>query len=65
MPTELKTEADFQQFLAHVDQVVRRMTGMSRDDLPDYDYRTAFEDGVLPGTTARRAIRAARDDNDD
>ena len=31
------------------------------DDLPDYCYADAFEDGVKPATAARRAIGAAQE----
>lgn len=49
----------FEQYMADVRCDMLRRCGMEPDDLPDYDYATAFEDGVAPETTALRAIRAA------
>ena len=35
--------------------------GLHPDDLPDYCYADAHEDGLTPVQTARLAIRAARE----
>jgi len=52
----------FEQWKAIVNAIVESLAGgLSSDDLPDYDYRTAYENGVSPSTAARKAIRAARE----
>ena len=51
----------FQQWMRKVDAIIDAITGMSADDLPDYCYADAFEDGVKPATAARRAIGAAQE----
>ena len=51
----------FEEWYAEVDQWVLRKYGLSRDDLPDWNYRDAYDDGVKPTTAAKRAIRAASD----
>ena len=53
------TEDQFDAWLAAVDNAVVRMAGVGKDDLPDYCYRDAFEDGRAPAAVARSAIRAA------
>lgn len=49
----------FEQFMVQVNNALVRLCGMTREDLPDYDYATAFEEKRLPRVTARQAIRAA------
>lgn len=44
-----------------VNDHVLTAVGMECDDLPDYDYRRAFDAGESPKTTAKRAIRAAKE----
>lgn len=52
-------ESDFDSFMVKVDKVIGRMSGLTSEDLPDYDYRTAFEDGVGPAQAARCALTEA------
>ena len=52
----------FEEWYAEVDQWVVRKCGLSRDDLPDWNYRDAYEDGVQAHHAAAKAIRAAKQD---
>lgn len=38
----------FEKWMSEVDDVVRGYCGLSHDDLPDWQWRTAFDDGLLP-----------------
>ena len=52
-------DGDYARWLREVDAEIGRLyLGCSLDDLCDYCYRDAFDDGVSPRVTARRAIRA-------
>ena len=51
----------FQQWMRKVDAIIDAITGMSADDLPDYCYADDWAYGEKPATTARRAVRAARE----
>lgn len=51
----------FDDWLKIVDYVIRRRTdGLTRNDLPDWCYRDAYDDGVQPAVAAARAIKAAK-----
>ncbi len=47
----------FLAYMVKVNAAVNRMMGVSVMDLADYDFSSAFEDGVSPGAAARAAIR--------
>lgn len=50
----------FELWMKEVDMAVRRMLlDMTVEDLPDYAYAQAYEEGRLPRVVARQAIRAA------
>jgi len=49
----------FEQYMALVNLHMRLKCGMQSDDLPDYDYASAYADGVAPNRVAARAISAA------
>ena len=51
----------FETWLEQVNGYMARLCGMSAYDLPDWNYRDAYDDGVKPTTAAKRAIRAARE----
>ena len=51
----------FTAWMAKVDALMARSCGMSSMDLPDWNYRDAYDDGASPSSAARQAIRAARD----
>ena len=51
----------FAAWMTTVNQYVLDRIGCWADDLPDYCYADAFEDGVSPKSAASRAIRAARE----
>jgi hypothetical protein len=50
----------FAEWLIRVDRIVQDQTGLGAEDLPDWNYREAYEQGVPPLTAAKRAIRAAK-----
>lgn len=52
----------FEAWKIQVDRHVMEQVGLSADDLPDYRYRDDYEDGVKPATTARRVVKAAKQD---
>ena len=51
----------FDQWMQEVNRAVEHLVGLSADDLPDWNYRDAYDDGASPSSAARQAIRAARD----
>ena len=51
----------FNVWMARVDALIEKSTGLSSMDLPDYCYRDAFDDGASPGSAAKAAIRAAKE----
>lgn len=50
----------FEKWKKLVDEHVQRLCGLSADDLPDWDYYSAYEDDVSPAKAAKMAIAAAR-----
>jgi hypothetical protein len=52
---------DFDSWKKQVDAILIRLCGMSSDDLPDYGYANAFENGCSAAVTAKRALRAAKE----
>ena len=61
MKTKTDKPATFAEWMNQVNSVVLKKTGLFADDLPDYCYRDAYDDGESPGRTARAAIRAAKE----
>lgn len=55
-----KPKLTFEQWLKEVDRYVVALCGLGADDLPDWGYRNAYDDGVSPIAAARKAYRAAR-----
>lgn len=51
----------FEEWMARVNQLMDNYCGMVSEDLPDWCYRDAYDDGRTPGAAAREAIAAARD----
>jgi hypothetical protein len=51
----------FDYWLQRVNAYLVRKCGLGSDDLPDWCYRDAFDDGYTPSEAAREVIRAARD----
>jgi hypothetical protein len=51
----------FEQWKREVDAAILALCGLTADDLPDYGYADAYEDGKSPKATARAAIKAAGD----
>jgi hypothetical protein len=51
----------FTMWMAKVDALMVKYCTMSSMDLPDWNYRDAYDDGMSPSRAARSAISAARD----
>ena len=54
--------AGFETWMQHVNAHLVRLCTMTADDLPDWGYRDAYDDGIRPAQAAMRAYRAARED---
>lgn len=52
---------NWEQWKGAVNAAVVRKTGMHADDLPDWNYRDAFEKGMSPHKAAAAVIRNAKD----
>jgi hypothetical protein len=50
----------FEQWMAIVASIMSRLCEMGPDDLPDWGYRAAYDEGKSPDCAARAAIKAAR-----
>jgi len=48
----------FDEWKTMVDSLIAAKVGLTSDDLPDWDYYSAWQDGVRPSVAAARAIRA-------
>ena len=58
MTTKTKTDPEsYETWYAAVNTWVERWTGVSVDDLVDYDYQSDYEDNCTAHHTARAAIR--------
>jgi len=51
----------FTAWMAKVNAHMVKYCTMGADDLPDWNYRDAYDDGMSPSQAARSAIRAAKD----
>lgn len=51
----------FKVWMEKVNHYVIRYCGMDYQDLPDWNYRDAYDDCVAPSRAARSVISAARD----
>lgn len=58
----LKATLTFETWMCMVDHIILAKVGVGYEDLPDYCYRDAYDDGVSASSCARAAIRAAKDD---
>jgi hypothetical protein len=50
----------FAKWLEQVDSHVKRLCGMSYDDIDDYHYNLDYSQGVSPLVAAKRAIKSAK-----
>ena len=63
---DLLTEAEyewyrmFNKYMKQVDTDILNIVGMVSDDLPDYDYATAYSQGISAHHTAESAIANAQ-----
>lgn len=56
-----KPNPKFDAWMAKVNAAVVKKCGLSADDLPDWGYFDAFEDGFSPAAAANAAIKAAKE----
>ena len=56
-----KHQLNWVQWKGAVNAAVVRKIGVSADDLPDWNYRDAFEKGMAPSKAAAAVIRNAKD----
>lgn len=49
----------FEQWMQRVNQILGSTIGLDADDLPDWHYYDAWEDGVPPKEAAREALEYA------
>jgi len=61
MKTKTSKHTTFTEWMRQTDQAVFKKCGMFADDLPDYCYRDAYDNGDSPARTASAAIRAAKE----
>jgi hypothetical protein len=52
---------DYTAWKKQVDAELEALCGMSSDDLPDYGYADAFEQGRSARSVAKAALRAAKE----
>lgn len=52
---------NFKEWKQKVNVYVVKLTGLSCDDLPDYPYYNAYQNGDSPSVAAKDVIRAAKD----
>jgi hypothetical protein len=57
----MDSDHKFTEWMRQVDACLTALCGMVSDDLPDFDYRKAYDAKRTPAATARAAFRAARD----
>jgi len=57
-----KSEEHFKIWMQQVDAHLEKMCGMTSDDMPDYCYPDAFNQGRTSLATARAAYRRAHQD---
>ena len=51
----------FKEWMSKVDKIVEAKIGLSVDDLPDFMFHDAYDDGVSPTKAATQSIRDADD----
>ena len=56
-----REDMTFQEWKKKVDASIEKKCGLDSDGLPDWDYYTAWQEGVTPSSAATQAIRAARE----
>ena len=57
----MTTRLSFEAWKYVVNTHIQRLAGLDADDLPDFGYRDAYDDGATPLATAKRAIKAAQE----
>jgi len=51
------TNKTFDAWMAEIDTIIGRLTGVGYDDLPDIDYTGMFDDGFTAKRAAMKALR--------
>jgi Family of unknown function (DUF5419) len=49
----------FEVWMKEVDRILDTACGLTSQDIPDWMYYDAYEDGVKPTVAAKRALKAA------
>jgi hypothetical protein len=49
----------FEQWMADVDRCLEQKCGLTHEDLPDWGYYDAYDDGMTPKGAAIKAIKAS------
>ena len=57
--TDAQYDAKFAVWQAQVAKIIKTVTGLDIDDLPDWDYASAFEEGISPRQAALSVIEDA------
>ena len=47
-------------WLVNVNREVYKISGLSIDEIPDFDYWQAYDNGLSPKVTAKKAIKSAQ-----
>jgi hypothetical protein len=61
-PITKRAGCSFEEWKRRIDAYIYSECGMSSDDLPDWDYRDAYDDNIRPSVAARCAMNAADSD---
>lgn len=56
-----KQRLTYEQWKGAVNAAVIRRVGLSADDLPDWNYRDAYESGMTPLRAAAKVIKNAKE----
>jgi hypothetical protein len=56
-----KPNPAFDAWMAKVNALIVKKTGVDADDLPDFCYLDEFEDGATPAQAAKAAVQAAKE----
>lgn len=54
-----EVERTYEEWKRQVNNHVHALSGLDADDLDDWDYQTAYIQGVAPSVAAKRAVRNA------
>ena len=62
VPSDCHDSGGFRLWMSKVNAIIAsRLCGLTSDDLPDWNYRDAYDEGTTPSRAAAQAMRAAKD----